>query len=769
MLKGEAPLRILDRYILKEMAGPFAAGLAVYSFFFLINLLFQVAALVIEQGLSPASSGALLLLHLPNLLSYTLPVALLVGTIIAFGRLSADSEIVAMRAGGLKGIHFLRAPLLFGSAVLAVLLLFNLWLIPACRTAADTIQQASAEALNLVRLLKPGVFFDRLPGVLVYAEGADLKAGRYEHVFVFSRQGNNVDVLTLADYGRVVRSPDGGSLSFLLENGETVQFDRKKPGKVQVAAFDRQALTVEGTATKAKSERKGLFESGTRELLGRMQILEGQNDPASRRARYALGYEFHRRFATAVAALVFVLLGVPLGTVNVRGGKGAGFSLSLLVVLVYWVLLSALGDLANAGKLNPWVAAYTPNLLLLAAGVVLLIRRDRVAEPLWMRPFEMLFPRRAVSSGEEEGGWTLLRGVKIVDRYLLRQMVRYAVLIGLSVLLLDWIIEIRGLSEFLGGPGKASLLLRYLLNQSAAIFVLLLPLAVLLTVLVTFGILERTNEVTALKASGISLHRLALPALALGAVAVLLSWGLQEAVVPSASRRALELKDRLKNTPSRNLASALDVWLLAPDRGSFFHYNHYDAKRTSFQGFSVYSLERGAFRLKGRTFLKRASFQGPTRLAYTAGWVWDREARPTFRPLEAGSLDVGLEASYFVFPPQREGRFFSSSGLRRLIVQLEERGYPADQQRMDYYKKFTEALSPLVLLLCGLPFAFLTGRKGSLYGLAVALLLVVAYYTLSAVFTSVGVMTWLDPALAAWAPTVLFATAGGYLFLNLRT
>lgn len=762
-------MRILDRYILKEMAGPFAVGLTVYSFFFLINLLFQVAALVIQQGLSPASSGAMLLLHLPSLLSYTLPVALLVGTIIAFGRLSADSEIIALRAGGLRGIHFLRAPLLFGTAVFSVLLLFNLWLIPACRTAADAIQQESAQALNLVRLLKPGVFFDRLPGILVYTQGADLKAGRYEHVFVFSREGPSVDVLTLADYGRVVRSTDGGALSFLLENGETVRFDRKKPDKVQVAAFDRQALTVEGTTAKVKSERRGLFEAGTVDLLGRIQILEGRNDPASRRARYALGYEFHRRFATALAALVFVLLGVPLGTVNVRGGKGAGFSLSLLVVLVYWVLLSALGDLANAGKLNPWLAAYFPNLILLAAGVVLLVRRDRMADPLWIRPLQMLFPRREAPAGEEERGWTLFRGVKIVDRYLLRQMARYAVLIGLSILLLDWIIEIRGFSEFLGAPGKAGLLLRYLLNQSASIFVLLLPLAVLLTVLVTFGILERTNEVTALKASGISLHRLALPALVLGLTAVLLSWGFEEAVVPAASRKALELKDRLKNTPTRNLASALDVWLLAPDRGSFFHYNHYDAQKSSFQGFSVYALKSGAFRLEGRTFLKRAAFEGPTRLAYTAGWVWNREGTPSFRPLGKGTLDVGLERSYFVFPPQREGRFFSSADLRRLIAQFEERGYPADLQRMDYYEKFTEALSPLVLLLTGLPFAFLTGRRGSLYGLAVALLLVIAYYTLSAVFTSIGVMTWLDPALAAWAPTILFATAGGYFLLNLRT
>ncbi len=765
-------LRILDRYILREMAGPFAIGLVVYSFFFLINLLFQLAGLVIQQGLSASASGVLFLLSLPNLLSYTIPVALLVGTIIAYGRLSADSEIVAMRAGGLRGAAFLRAPLLFGTALFALLLAFNLWLIPACRAQSDRIQTESAQALNLVRLLKPGAFFDRVPGVLLYARSADVGAGRYEGVFVFNRTGPSVDILTLADYGRVVRSPESGTLTFLLEKGETIQFNRKTPGKVQVATFEEQALTVETAPDTAKSQRKSLTELSTRELLGRLRLPQGNAGiEEAERIRNGLSYELHRRLATAFAALIFVLVGVPLGMVNLRGGKGAGFSLSLIVLLVYWILLSALADLAVAGKVRPEVAAWFPDALLLFAGLLFLARKDRMAEPLWMRPFLLLFPSREPSSAgtSPRGRFRLGAGLKILDRYLLGQMLRYAFLIGLSVLLLDWIIEIRGLSEFLSGADKGKVLFKYLLARSPEVLTLLAPLAVLMTVLVTFGILERTNELTALKASGISLFRLCLPALALGAAAGFLTWGFQEAVVPAASRKALNLRDKLKNYTARNVASTMDVWLFAPDRGALFHYNHYDARAKSFQGFSVYGLEPDRFRIRSRTFLKRSSFSEKTSLEYAKGWKWDRGVKPAFEDLAPGRLDVKLPLDYFVLPPQREGRYFSSSELKRLIRRLEERGFPADQQRMDYYKKFSEGGAPLVLLLAGLPFAFLAGRRGSLYGIAIALLLVVGFYTLSAVFNSVGVMAWLDPALAAWAPAFLFACAGGFLLLNLRT
>src|SRR5512135_620025 len=101
-------LKILDRYVLREMTGPFLVGLVVYSFLFLITLLFQLASLVIQEGLSAGTVGLMFLFSLPSLLAYTVPVAVLLGTILAFGRLSSDSEVIALKAGGIPGSKLVR-------------------------------------------------------------------------------------------------------------------------------------------------------------------------------------------------------------------------------------------------------------------------------------------------------------------------------------------------------------------------------------------------------------------------------------------------------------------------------------------------------------------------------------------------------------------------------------------------------------------------------------------------------------------------------------
>jgi lipopolysaccharide export LptBFGC system permease protein LptF len=589
-----------------------------------------------------------------------------------------------------------------------------------------------------------------------------------------------------------VRSSDGKTLQFLLEEGETLQFDRKAPGKIQSSTFNVQTLTVEAPPGGSDAgSAKALSELSLGELMGRISLPAQSEDPTlARREHATYRYELHRRFAASLAALFFALIGIPLGMVNTRGGKGAGFSLSLLVLLGYWVMLSALGDLAMAGRLNPLAGAYIPDLALLAVALPLLKRMDVIPRRGWAQSLiGLLSPRRRAEDAARSGEIKpipVTRGVPILDRYIFRRVVTFFLLIALSILLLDWIIEVRGLSEFITGGQKLRLLGRYLLNQSPGVLMMLTPLAVLMTVLVTFAMLERTNELLAMKASGISLYRISMPALVLGLCACLFLWVMGEGIVPSTSRKAQAMRNTIKGVATRNVASSLDVWVFAPDRRSLYYYRHYDAHTKRFQGFSLYRLESGRFRIGSRFFAKEVVFNEPsshadrllaggtgadpsTRVTFVRGWLWSRDPPKPFESMAGGTMDVGLPQRYFVVPPFLEGQYFSSQDLRRLIGELRAKGYPFYQQKVDYYQKFADVFAPLVLLLLGLPFAFLTGRKGSLYGIAIALALSVAYYTLEAVFNSVGAAQWLDPAIAAWAPTVLLGCAGGYLLLNLRT
>lgn len=765
---GKVKPKILDRYIIKEMTGPFFIGLAVYSFLFLVNLIFQLANLVIQQGLSAWLGGLLFALSLPNLLAYTIPVALLLGTIIAFGKLSSESEIIALKAGGIKERRLLVPPLIFGLIVTFVILFFNLWLVPRCRQVSEDIQDRSARAVNLMRLIHPGVFFDRIPGVLLFAKGVDPSTGRFDKVLVYQQPKPSVDVLTMADSGRTTKSPEGG-VDFILEDGETVQFDRKHPGRIQRSSFDLQTLAVGNkTPSNSTSTKNALSEYPTGELIKRIGLKGSDTRAAAPGERNGYKYELNRRFAVSIAALFFVLIGVPLGLVNVRGGKGAGFSLSLIVLLGYWILGSALGDLAIAGRMNPELAAWLPDVVLLGVGLWLLGFHRKRAAIGWLTAFLKLFPERKTTKTHRTSAHRA-GIISILDRYIFKRAARFFILVCISILLLDWLIEARGLSEFVTGRQKVHLLFKYLFYQSPGVLVMLLPFVVLITVLTTYGILERSNEIMAAKASGISLYRLAMPALVIGLIASGASWIMGEYVVPHASRVALTTKDSIKNYATRNVGATIDVWLFAPDQHILFHYRHYNSRKDSFKGFSFYRLKTSEFRLQSRLYAKKVKFRKPGEIEFKKAWRWSSTAKKSFKIIPSGTLPFGFSKSYFMMPSYREGILFNSKDLLKLIENMKAKGYPYYRQKMDYYKKYTDSAAPFILLLIGLPFAFMTGRKGSLYGISIALSLVIAYYAIAAVFQSVGVMQWLDPALAAWTPTVLFGLAGGYFLLNLRT
>lgn len=767
--------KILDRSIVRETLPPAFIALVVFSFLFLINMLFQLANLVLQDGLQLGAALLLFLYSLPTLLSYTFPVAVLTGTIIAFGRLSADSEIVALRAAGLPVRAMLRAPLALGALGAAFLLALNLWVIPVARSEQQRLTDQATRLTNLVKMVKPRVFYDRIPGVLLYADAADAAGDRYLRVLIFQHPGPGKDMLTAARWARLVESPDSGSLQFLLGPGQNALFDRAHPEKVQFSTFAEQTLAVVPASSASDSRSKDLQTLTLSELQGRLAA--PPSDAVSPVQRSAWRYELHRRFSSALAVLLFALLAVPLGMGNTRGGKGAAFSLSLGAVLFYWVVYSTLEDLAIKGRFSPPLAAWLPCAALLGAGLLFLhLRGDRPAEPfVWSLPAWL--PLRK-GRGEEKEAGALRRAsqpshsegwLSVVDRYLLSHVVRYFFVLAGAVLLLDVVIELRGFSEYLRGPAQWDHFARYLGGQLVTLSLLVLPLVLLMTVLVVLGVLEKGNELTALKAGGVSLYRISFTFLALAVVAGAASWVLSEGVVPPARRTAQRHKQALKHFVSTDMNVTYDVWLFAPDRGTLYHYDHYDPPGEAFEGFSRYTLGPEGDTITSRFFAERARFDGPRSLAFAGGWRWEPAGSPRFRAEPAGHMEMPAGKEYFVLPPFLEGASLSSGELSRLIRDLEAKGRPTSRQRMDYQRKFAEAATPLALLLTGLPFAFRVGKRGSLYGVAIAVGLAIAFYVFQAVFAAIGEMEWLDPTLAAWAPAVLFSLAGGYGVLSQRS
>ncbi|HNQ78926.1 MAG TPA: LptF/LptG family permease [Acidobacteriota bacterium] len=763
-------MRIFYRYILKEVLPPSLLSLVVFSFVLLINILFQLAEMIVEQGLSVGGGLLYFACSLPSLFSVTIPVSVLSGVLVAVSRLSAEREITAMRACGMNISRLLKPLAAFGALLSGVLLLFNFWLIPVFASYQEKLSRSSFSGKMITRSLQPNQFFDRIPGLLIYVKDFDPAEQKYRNLLIYQNPKEGIESLTVAESAKVLEDRNTGEIGFIVSNGKTCTFKNKTPGNVDILSFNEQVLKLQ-TAQKPASAKKDLVAMPAPILLQRAfpQIAREADDEL-----FKFRYEFSRRAGNSLIVIVFILLAFPLGIANIGGGKGASFSLSILLVLLYWVMQSALGNLALKGRLQPEFAAWSPLVILLAVSFFLNIKGG---EKMWRvrEWFGHLALLRKLSSPEEQevikekGGLWGFYSIKTLDKYLLSMNLKFFSIVLLSLLALNWIIETRGLIGYISNGRKAVLYLKYLGVKSVGIMPVLAPFAILITVLIVAAVLERRSELTAIKASGISLFRVSANFLVTAFLLSLAILLLQETVMPGANLKAIRIKDNFKNFYSRHLASDEDVWLFNKKDAVLYHYNYYNRKEKFFQAFSVYFFDKETLALRERFRAKRVEIESGNTISFRKGWWWRDAGEKSYEFRESGTMTIPNDKDFLILPPYLDAETLSMKKLRKLIDNLSEKGITTARLSVEYYRKIADGFASFVLVLIGLPFAFQGGRRGSLYGISIALGLSLFYYTVSAVFKSVGQMEWLDPSLASLFPMFLFSIVGAMLLLKIRT
>ncbi|MDW7711396.1 MAG: LPS export ABC transporter permease LptF [Deferrisomatales bacterium] len=356
-------MRILNRYILTECLPTLGLSLVVFTFVLLMHRLIKLSDLVIAKGVPLGQVLGLLALALPALVPLLLPVSLLLAVLLAMGRLSGDSEIVAMRACGVGLRENLLPVMALSVAVCAGTGAVSLWLQPA---AARSLQAALYDAVrNRISVTtEAGVFTEIASGVTVYAEGMDEETGRLENLFLHLERPQTEGLWVLARVGRL--RDEGGALGLELEDGEMHQGSGPDRPYHRLR-FDRYRLRIPLPGA-AWSPDEG--EAPTAELLA----LAYGPEP-SRRARL----ELHQRLALPASCLVFGLLGATLGLHHSRAGRSRGVSLCLGVLLVYYAVFTAGRTLGRGGVLPPELAMWLPNLLLGTLAVYAYLRKSREA------------------------------------------------------------------------------------------------------------------------------------------------------------------------------------------------------------------------------------------------------------------------------------------------------------------------------------------------------------------------------------------------------
>jgi len=783
-------MRRIGRYLFAEALGPCLAGLLVFTLLLLINLLFEIAELAIRRQVPLPILGQFLLLAMPRILVLTMPMAVLLGILVGVGRMSADGEITALRACGVS-FHRMAPPLfLLGLAGTAASGYASLVLVPEASYAQHRLNAEIFFAGDLHRNIQPGVFYQDIPGLLLYAREVEPGVGMRD-VLVYQRGDDGIGQLTVARRARLEPEPDTGQLRFHLEEGENHRFDPARPDRYERSRFQTQMLLrapdpsiQEFVRTLRGPLPRNIREMSTPALVAEIGRLAGEAPEKRRFGRLPAQIELHRRFAVPLAAAILSLLGIPLGVVIRRGGRSSGFALSLGILLVYWLLFSAGENLARSGALRPWVAVWLPNCLFLAIALMLVAwqSRDRRLPRRLSAALGTVRDRctrigatvarlisrrdgRRIAGRPRRAGGLLFPGR--VDRYLSAAFLRAFLLVLASFYVLYLLADLRTLLDDIAAhpDSTGATLARYLAFASPGMLLAGLPVAALLATLIAVGLLQRRNEITALRAAGISLYRMAVPLLGIGALLGALQFVVADAVVPEAGQAAAALRAKIRNIqPASGFAARR--WVFGADR-RLYYLTAFSPSLDAYQGVSIFQISPDASAIVERIEARSARYVG-NEWVLSSGWVREFSAdAEQFRTFQEERRSFP-ESPDYLSREVRKPAEMSFAGLREAIADLERAGYDVRDLQVAQQEKVAMASVPMVLILLGLPFAVRSRAGGALAGVGLAMALVVVYYICLATFRQLGGIGMLPPTLAAWSPSALFASFGLYRMLASR-
>jgi LPS export ABC transporter permease LptG/LPS export ABC transporter permease LptF len=801
-------MRILTRYILGEVVSHALIGAAVFTFILFTRDLGRILELVVRNSAPLPSIAQIFFYTVPVALTYTVPMGVLVGILIGLSRLSADSEVTAMRASGLSVWSFLRICSIFVIAAWLLALANSVYIAPRSLASLDELQnrlrssQASFE-------VQPRVFYEGFPKSVLYVEDVKAMSGGalWKGVFLADLSDPAAPRITLAREGLLVsQGPD--SLDLHLTNGSTHETDPTNADRYQISTFDTTDIPIQipQPSSNQQTEPTTLSEMKVSELLRAASTA----DPNTR--RWTL-IEFHRRFALPTACLVLAMVGIPLGLSSKKGGKSSGFVLTILLVFLYYSLSLIGVSLARQARVSPAVGVWMADFLFLIGGAFLLWQSERrpisfAWARLWRRksPAQVSqlaipgngAPRTKFGDGEAEPSATARltrasrsdrdfhprRGPKswrlfnlqfptILDDYVMRDFLLYLAMIGgafVMLLLVFTLFELLG--DILHNSISVLTVGEYLLNVTPYfLYYPIAPMSMLLAVLVTFGLLQRSNEIIAIKATGISLYRIVIPVLLASCLVAGLLFLSDQFYLPYTNKRQDELRNRIKGKPAQTYLRPDRKWIFG-QHNDIYYYQLFDPDRDTFGGVSVFQFDPHTFQITHRIAAARAHWAGHMdRWVYEQGW--ERSLRgsaiESYNKFDAATYPQLAEPPAYFKKEVKQSSEMNYEELRRYIHDLEQSGFDVVRLRVQLQKKIAYPLITLVMAVLAIPFAISAGKRSALAGVATAIGIGVVYWTISGLFEAMGNLSQLPPTIAAWSPNLVFGFIGGYLILRMPT
>ncbi len=771
--------RIIDRYVLRETLSPVLLSLLVFTFLLLIPPIMRDARELIAKGVDGWTIVELMLWLVPQGLGITIPVAVLVGLLMGLGRMSGDREIVVMQACGVSTYRLLRPVLALALAAAAATCYTLVVLLPDANQAFREIVDRNVAAATEGDV-KARVFYQGLPGMVLYVNEVDLQGTGWSGVFLADTSDEDAPRTYVADEGRIVLDPANRQVDIVLTSGASHEVDQADPSTYNVNRFDETVLGLDfDEVFPVRGLAPGPNEMTIAELRTRAAELEAGGLPAHNEIM-----ALHQKFSFPVACLVFAFIGLALGVTTRRDGKLASFALGIGVIFAYYILWFGGQGLAKSALIPPQWAVWICNVVLGVLGVALLAWRARFGEhgflpalPRWRRrppspPSEPTdaaavsgdaAPGRGVSLGSGIG-W----GVSLLDRYVAKQYLKVVMLSFVGLLGIFYIFTFLEIYDrLLRGDTTLDMVLEYFWYATPQFVYYVIPISALVATLITVGLFTKTSELTVMKACGISLYRVSLPLFLFAMLWGGTLFGMSESFLADANRRANELNRVIRGGSPEYVDILQRRWLMGED-GTIYNYGHFDPNAVTLDRVTAYRFAEGEWRLAERLFAGGAAHgdEWLGRDVWARGFGDDRSPGPLETSAEL-QLPLASPESFATERPDAERMNYRE--LDRYIAELSASGFDVVPLRVELQRKLSFPFVTLILTLIAVPFAVTMGRHGALSGVGIGIVLALSYWVVISVFAAIGSAGMVTPLLAAWAPNVLFGGSAVYLLLAART
>lgn len=794
--------KFFDRYIIKEILPPFLLGLLIFTFVLLMNQILVLAELFISRGVSFRAASNIFIYILPAILAFTVPMAVLMGILAGLSRLSSDSEVVAFKTLGISYKRLLWPVLLFSLGGWLFTSFLTLYLAP--RSNYKWVQTIKESVLEKVQFkINPREFNESIPNMVIFIQDITHEKN-WKNIFIHFSIPQEEPRVILAKEGKLNLYPELKRATIELFNGTLHSYPLASPEKYSVTTFKEleEEVNVENLFYSI-SKKKRVREKDIKELyegvkvlksdLAKLrkkktrlnkknideeghQLVEINNTLRSKNKDYVSHIvEINKKFAFPFVCLIFGFLGLPLGASTKKGGRTSGFTISLAIILVYYVLITAGEKMAMDGKISPFLGIWGANIIFILAAFYLFFKSLKES-PLFSF-FAPLFNKIKKSFlFKKKGNFSLrwpripLRFPNILDRYIIRKYLFIFFLVFLALTLISIIVTFFERIDNIYEHNKSIfLLLEYIRYNLPEFIHYILPVTALTATLLALGLLTKFNEITAMKACGISLYRIIFPIIIITMLVSLFSFYLQENILPYSNKKREEVWNKINDVPPRSYSYLDRRWVLGRGKNRIYHFNYFDPEKAVFNRLFIFDIDPSSWSLKRRVYSEKGYLKAGDLSLENCWSRYFLKGKPErYERKNEMNLSQVEEKSYFL-KEWKEPDQMNFGELRQYIKEIEECGFDTVKFKVDLQYKISFPFVSLIMIIFGIPFAFSMGKRGTLVGIGLSIGIAMVYWGAIGVFKQLGNIDFLPPFLAAWGPNLIFGLVGIYLLLSLRT